>query len=84
VRAEEDFNGRGAVVLLLVHTLLMVAVGYYFGYLGGVDEGTCRSTCEEATAGQGNGHITEQGCTCTVISINGATTTWTEELGSTP
>ena len=71
-------------MLLLVHTLLMVVVGYYFGYLGGVDEGTCRSTCEEATAGQGNGHITEQGCTCTVISINGATTTWTEELGSTP
>jgi hypothetical protein len=84
VKAEEDFDGRGAVVLLIVHTLLMLAVGYYFGYLGGVDEGTCRSTCEEATAGLGDGHITEQGCTCKVTDTSGATTTWTEELGSTP
>jgi hypothetical protein len=84
VKAEEDFDGRGAIVLLIVHTLLMMAVGYYFGYLGGLDEGTCRVTCEEATAGQGDGHITEQGCTCTVNSIDGATTTWIEKLESTP
>lgn len=81
---EEDYRGRAAVVLVVIHTMICMAIGYYFGFVGGLDEGTCRSTCEEATAGQGEGRITEQGCTCKMTDTAGATTTWTEDVGSTP
>ena len=76
-----DYDLRAGCALLLLHTLLCAAVGYYFGYLGGLDEGSCRVACEEATAGQGGGHITAGECECTIIDSAGEKKTWPANSG---
>lgn len=76
-----DYDLRAGLVLMLLHTIISAAVGYYFGYVAGLDEGSCRSTCEEATAGQGGGHITAGECECTIVDTAGEKTTWLESRG---
>jgi hypothetical protein len=84
VKGDSDYAGRGMAAFILAHTLVCLGAGYFIGYLSGVDEGTCRSTCEEATAGMGSGHVAAEGCTCTIIDMEGAKTTWVEKTASAP
>lgn len=79
---ESDFDGRGIAVLLLVHTLIVLTVGYYFGLIGGVREGKCQVACKESERGHGQGHFIKQECTCTIVYGNGRTESWTESIGS--
>ena len=81
VHNDVDYDLRAGCVLLLLHTLICAAVGYYFGYIAGLNEGSCRVTCEEATAGQGSGHSVAGECSCTIIDTAGEKTTWPENSG---
>ena len=84
MKGDSDFDGRALAAFILAHTIVCLGAGYFIGYLSGVDEGTCRVTCEEATAGQGNGHVAAEGCTCTITDTAGETTTWLESTASAP
>lgn len=82
VEQEADFGTRAAVAAVIAHTILCAGLGYYLGYISGIEEGQCTAVCDEATAGLGTGHVMEQGCTCTVKDDNGETRLWVESLES--
>ena len=84
MRSESEFEGRAWIAFVLAHTIVCVGAGYFIGYLAGVDEGECRVTCEEATAGQGSGHVMPEGCTCSITDTAGEKTIWLEKSESAP
>lgn len=81
MHTESDYDLRAGLVLMLVHTIVCATIGYYFGYIGGMEEGSCHATCEEATAGQGDGHVVAGECECEIIDTAGEKTTWRESRG---
>lgn len=84
MKGDSDFCLRAGISFFVAHTIVCLGAGYFIGFIEGTEEGVCRITCEEATAGQGSGHVMAGGCTCSIIDTAGEQTTWVETPESAP
>lgn len=84
MKGESDFGLRAGIAFFVAHTIVCFGAGYFLGFIEGTEEGVCRITCEEATAGEGSGHVMAEGCTCSITDTAGDKTTWVEKPESAP